>query len=118
MLLILSTSILPTVACADYEKQANNKILVISVSGGMGIHIEVEGVTDETSIAITLEDANIRFINKNEFLDSIDIYVAIIDFGGILFGSFVLHISVGNDVYSYQCRSFLLIFAYDFTPLE
>jgi hypothetical protein len=40
------------------------------------------------SIAITLEDGNIRFINKNEFLDSIDIYVAFIDFRGILFDIF------------------------------
>ena len=102
----------------DYREQPNDLIPVISISGGLGIYIDVSGITDETSIIITLEDAKIRFINRHDYRDSTKIYVAIVDFGAYIFDSFILHISMGNDIYSYQCKSLFFVFAFNFTPIE
>jgi hypothetical protein len=107
--------------CVDNKKQSNDLTPVISVSGGFGIHIEIEGANDDTSIILTLEDAMIRYINRNDAVGgSINIFVAVLDLGSLLllFDTFVLHISVGNNLYSYQCQSFLLVFTYNFTPIE
>jgi hypothetical protein len=102
----------------DYEEKPNDLIPVISVSGGLGIYIDVEGITDETSIIVTIKDAKIRFIKKHYYWDPTSIYVAIVDFGALIIDSFLLHISMGNDIYSYQCKSLFLVFAFNFTPIK
>jgi hypothetical protein len=117
--LILSISIFSNAACVNCNEQSNNLIPIISVSGGMGINIKVIGATEDTSIIITLKDAMIRYTNRYDTAkDTINIYVAIIDFGAILFGNFLLYVSVGNDIYSYHCQSFLFVFAYNFEPID
>ena len=121
MLSVLSTTLFTGIANADFKEKSNNLNPVISVSGGMGINIEIEGASDETSIVITLEGAFIRFIDRIDVRDTIKIDVAILDFGAGAFlnpDDFILHISVGNDIYSYESKSFLFVFTFDFNPIS
>lgn len=119
MFLLLSTNLVLGMVNAENKNQSNNLIPVISVSGGLGINIEIEGATEETSIVITLEGALVRFISRQDHRDSINIDVGIIDFGSFLDhpDDFKLHISVGNNVYSYDCKSFFFVFAFGFSPI-
>ena len=119
MFLLISTTLLTGIANADFKEQSNNLNPIISVSGGLGINIEIEGVNDETSIVITLDGAFIRFINRIDVRDTIKIDVGTLDFGAFLGADdFILHISVGNNIYSYECKSFLFVFTFGFDPID
>ena len=118
--LMLSTALLTGTVNADYKEQPSNLIPTITVRGGLGIIIEIEGATEETSVAIVTDGAIIRFQTRHDYRNEIRIYVGIIDFGDFpaLFDDFVLHISIGNDKYSYECKSFLFVYTFGFTPID
>lgn len=124
MLLIPSISAIEfktvTENMTDYEEQPTDLIPTITVSGGLGITIEIEDVNEGKSVIIVTDGAKIRFQRRNDFRNKIRIYVAITDLGDFpaLFDHFVLHISIGNDKYSYECKSFLFVFTFGFTPLD
>jgi hypothetical protein len=118
MFLMINTTILTSKVTADYEEKPNKLIPTIIVKGGLGILITIYGITEETAVIVSIDDAIIRYSNSNEYYNHINLFVGILDFGAIPFGNFKLYISIGNDIYSYQCRSFLFIFTYGITPID
>jgi hypothetical protein len=99
-------------------EQPINLIPTITLYGGIGVRIEIEGIPEGTIINISVENAKMMGSLTFEFIDDIEIRLNIIDFMAFPFDSFILHISIDSETYSYQCRSFLFIFVYGITPID
>ena len=114
--LIFGSHLSTSVTLVDFKEETNNTNPSITVRGGFGITIFVYGVDDETTIGATVDGAYLWYGYMDEYLGNrILIQLQIID---IIGNEFTLYVFVDNQVWAFQCHSFLDLFVYGITPIE
>lgn len=102
------------------KRESDSNILpivppIVLVRGGLGISILIYGTDDETTIGAVVEDA-IRLRSKESHIlrNIVIIQLSIIN---IVPGPFIVHVFVGNDVWSFECESRFFVFVNDIKPV-
>ena len=89
---------------------------IVLVRGGLGIKILIYGTDEETTIGAVVEDAvRIRSKESHILRNIVIIRLHIINF---LPGPFIVHVFVGNDVWSFECNSRFFVYVNDIKPVR
>ena len=112
--LILSNPLLTYTISAKENFEKTNP--TITVNGGIGIEIWFYNVDDYTTVGATIDGARLfGTYTKIFFGNRVKLHLSIFDFIG---NEFNLNVFVGEQTWSFNCRSFLFIFVYEITPIN
>jgi hypothetical protein len=102
---------------ANSEKNNANINPTITVRGGREIKILVYGVEDETSIAATVDGAFMYDVSYSKDISGTRIILRFKILDGFFTEGFILHVSIDDQNWSFECKSFLCFFVYGITPI-
>jgi hypothetical protein len=122
IIIIFLMMLTPNVIAIEYdffEPKIENKFEsmgpIVTVKGGLGIKIDVYNVDDETAFNVMINGALMIYKRVSATIfNHFNVYLLTLNF---LFDSFIMHINIGNQIWSYDCYSFFC-FVIDITPVH
>ena len=95
-----------------FENQIEKTDVTVYVRGGLGIHIFVYGISDETAVGIVTKGLFLPGIDSDSDWDHVYIYISTMAF---IPSTFQLDITVYGQTFSYKGNDFFL-FIWGITP--
>jgi len=88
---------------------------IVTVDGGLGIKIDVYNVDDETTFNVMINGALLIYKRVSATIfNHLNVYLLTLNF---FFDSFIMHINIGNQIWSYDCYTFFC-YVIDITPIH
>ncbi len=117
-LMMLNTNVI-AIGYDFFEPKIKNKIEsigpIVTVKGGLGIKIDVYNVDDEITFNVMINGALLIYKRVSATIfNHFKVYLLTLNF---LFDTFIMHINIGNQIWSYDCYTFFC-YVIDITPVH